>query len=257
VALAGPLTSLALGAGAALTASVAGVSLLPINILSGSLLARLAWANLLLGVFNLLPAFPLDGGRVLRAILERRNGVESATHMAARIGRGMAAALFAAGIVWDLWLILIAVFVFVGATQEEVATTVHTLLADHRVSQLMRSPVRCLESGRRLGSLTQYWTGPEVVTSDGHYRGLAVGQELMTGDADALIRDFTDHEAPTLSPDEDLGRSALDKLVESGYPLLAVVEHGTPVGVLLTEDVARWIGQHPECPRSTTDQRPY
>lgn len=242
VALVGPLTSFAIGVAAVVMALLGGDSLLPISLASGPLLPRLAWANLLLGLFNLLPAFPLDGGRVLRAILERRQGVEGATHMAARIGRGAAIVLAVIGIFWDFWLILIAAFVFLGATQEELATTVHTRLGGYRVAQLMRSPVRCLEYGQRLGSLTHYWTGTEVVTIEGRYVGLADGQQLMTADANYLVGDFTDRSAPALAPDDDIGRSALDQLLESGYPLLAVVDKGMPIGVLLMEDLARYVG---------------
>lgn len=242
VALVGPLTSIALGALAAAGAIAVHLPLLPINIVSGPLLPRLAWANLMLGVFNLVPAFPLDGGRVLRAGLERRHDIETSTHLAARIGRAFAVVLAVIGLFWDIWLVLIAAFVYLAATQEELSTTIHVRLTGCPVRQLMRSPVHTLDAERRLGSLTTSLSGIQVVSSAGRYVGLADGRALMTGDADALVGDVTDRSAPTLDPDEDLGRSGLDTLAGSGYPLLAVVDDGTAVGALLLEDIARWYG---------------
>jgi Zn-dependent protease len=241
VAIAGPLASLALAVLAGVACLFAHRSLLPVDLWSGALLPRLAWVNLVLAAFNLLPAFPMDGGRVLRAELERRHDVESATRLAARIGRTFAVILAFVGIFWDLWLILIAVFIYVGATQEELSTSVHLHLTGHPVGQLMRRPVVTLDAGERLGSLTTYWVGVQVVTANGRYVGLADGHDLMAGPADALVGDFTDRTAPALDLNEDMGRSGLDQVIESGYPLLAVVDNGTPVGVLLLEDVARWL----------------
>lgn len=241
VAVAGPLASFGLGVLAAAAALATGHSLLPVTLWNGPLLPRLAWVNLVLGAFNLLPAFPMDGGRVLRAELERRHDVETATRQAARIGRTFAVMLGIVGFFWDIWLILIAVFIYVAATQEETSTSVHIHLTGHAVRQLMRGPVATLEADQRLGALTTRWTGLQVVTSHGRYIGLADGHDLMTGDADALVGDFTDREAPALEVNEDLGRSGLDHVIESGYPLLAVVDGGIPVGVLLLEDVARWL----------------
>ncbi|MDE3206291.1 MAG: site-2 protease family protein [Acidobacteriota bacterium] len=241
VAIAGPLASVGLGVIAAASTLATGGHLLPVDLVSGALLPRLAWVNLALAAFNLLPAFPLDGGRVLRAALERRHDVETATRLAARAGRVLAVALGAVGFFWDVWLILIAVFIFTAATQEQASTSLHVRLSGHQVGQLMRRPVVTLDARQRLGSLTTYWTGFQVVTSDGRYVGLADGRDLMSGDADALVGDFTDREAPVLELNEDIGHSALDHVVESGYPLLAVVDGGVPVGVLLLEDIARWL----------------
>jgi Zn-dependent protease len=141
VAIVGPLTSLglgvvALGAGAAL-----GGSLVPIDLLGGAWLVRLGWLNLLLGCFNLLPAFPLDGGRVLRALLERRHDLITATRIATRVGHALAATLIVVGVLFDLWLALIGMFVYFGATAEEAGTIVHARLRGHRVRELvLRAP---------------------------------------------------------------------------------------------------------------------
>jgi Zn-dependent protease len=138
MAIAGPLASLGLGIVAMAAAVLLGQALLPIEILTGPALAGLAWFNLIVGTFNLLPAFPLDGGRVLRARLERTRDLETATRLAARIGRTLALALVAAGVVFDPWLLIIGVFVYFGASAEEAATVVHVRLAGLQVGDVMR-----------------------------------------------------------------------------------------------------------------------
>lgn len=139
IAAAGPLASLGLAvlAGAATVAT--GGTLLPPALAVGALTSRLLWFNLVIAAFNLLPAFPLDGGRVLRALLEPRLGLEEATRQAARLGRGVAVVLAVAGVLFNLWLVVIAVFVYVGGTAEEAATTLHVRLEGRRVGDLMQA----------------------------------------------------------------------------------------------------------------------
>jgi Zn-dependent protease len=241
VAAVGPLASLGLAVLAAGAAAVTGTHLLPVNIYGGALLPRLVWLNLLVGLFNLLPAFPMDGGRVLRATLERRRDLESATHVAARLGRSLGGVMVVAGMFWNLWLILIGVFVFLGATQEEASTTAHTRLRGRQVRQFMRTPAATIDARDPLPVVRARWPGPYIVTVDGLYYGLADGDTLRAGGG-AVVADVADREAPTLAPDEDLGRSALDRLVGSGYQALAVVDKGTVVGVLMADDLASWLG---------------
>ncbi len=141
VAIVGPLTSLVLGVAALGVGAVLGGSLFPIDLLGGSWLVRLGWLNLMLGTFNLLPAFPLDGGRVLRAILERRYDLIRATRIATRVGHILAGVLIGVGLVFDLWLALIGMFVYFGASAEEAGTIVHVRLRGHRVRELvLRAP---------------------------------------------------------------------------------------------------------------------
>ena len=82
------------------------------------LLGRLAWVNISLVVFNLIPAFPMDGGRVLRALLAYRLGYARGTRIAAGIGQAVAFALGLAGLFGNPLLIFIALFVYMGAASE-------------------------------------------------------------------------------------------------------------------------------------------
>jgi len=109
VAVAGPLVSLVLGLGFWGLAALSG----------SSALWLMAQVNLVLGAFNLLPALPMDGGRILRAVLARKVGFYRATRIAARLARWMALAMAAAGVVWSGWLLVIAAFVLVTSLAEE------------------------------------------------------------------------------------------------------------------------------------------
>lgn len=248
IAAVGPLASIALGVVSMLAALVAGSALWPVDLVRGGLLPRLAWANLLLGFFNLLPAFPLDGGRVLRAELERRHDLWTATRRAAGLGRALAVVMMVAGLFWNLWFLLIGVFVYLGASQEEQATALHIRLRGRVVGQFMRSPVASIDGAMVVDALRDSWPGPQVVTLDGGYLGMVMGSDLMAAPAGTVVSELTDREAPTLSPGEDMGRSALDRLIASGYPALAVVEGGRPVGVLALADVAAWLESRGSAP---------
>jgi Zn-dependent protease len=242
VAAAGPLASIGLAVLAGVAAVATGRHLTPVTIYGGAFLPRLAWANLLLGGFNLLPAFPLDGGRVLRAALERRHDVMTATRWAAQVGRLLAGTMVVAGLFWNLWLVFIGAFVWFGATMEEQSTVVHTRLSHRLVRQFMRAPVTTIDARLQLGDLAGIWPGPQVVTVDGRYLGLVLGSEIQAAPSALTAGDITDRDVPTVGPDDDLGRSALDKLMESSYGLLAVVDDNAEVvGVLLKEDVAHWL----------------
>jgi len=121
VAIFGPMTSLALGVILLTTGLLLGVHIWPPALFVGSWWARLGWLNLLLGAFNLLPALPMDGGRVLRALLARHRSNLEATLAAGRIARYVGVAMLAVGFLYDIWLLLIGIFVLMGARAEEEA----------------------------------------------------------------------------------------------------------------------------------------
>jgi Zn-dependent protease len=119
ISIVGPLASVAVGLLAVLACLSTGARVWPPTLFAGSWFARLAWLNLLLGAFNLLPALPMDGGRVLRALLALRTDRQAATYMATRVARFIAIAMIFAGLVYDFWFALIGVFVLVSASAEE------------------------------------------------------------------------------------------------------------------------------------------
>jgi Zn-dependent protease len=121
IAIVGPVTSFALAALAGGVGWVTGARMWPPELFSGSWFARLLWLNLLLGAFNMLPALPMDGGRVLRATLARHRDRRTATRLAARVARVLAVMMMVVGLAYDLWFLLIGLFVFLGASAEEQA----------------------------------------------------------------------------------------------------------------------------------------
>lgn len=118
VALAGPAVNVAIAGLLGIWLFLTGFASADGLTLAGSFAARLLSINLALVAFNMLPAFPMDGGRVLRALLAQRMSYVRATNLAATIGRGMALLFGIVGLLWNPMLVLIALFVWVGAGQE-------------------------------------------------------------------------------------------------------------------------------------------
>jgi Zn-dependent protease len=117
IAVAGPMVNVVI----ALGLFVAGGSQAFVNsstVEGGGFIAQLMTINILLVLFNLLPAFPMDGGRVLRALLAIRMSYARATQVAATIGQGFAFVFGFIGLLWNPFLIFIALFVYIGASQE-------------------------------------------------------------------------------------------------------------------------------------------
>src|SRR5438067_2258946 len=96
----------------------------------------LVWANLWLGFFNLLPAYPMDGGRVLRSVFSRTMDPVSATRRAVSIGRGFAIAFMLAGW-WNVWFSVMGVFLFIAAQMEDRAAVFQSVLETVRLEDIM------------------------------------------------------------------------------------------------------------------------
>jgi Zn-dependent protease/CBS domain-containing protein len=140
LALIGPLVSLALAclAAAAITASGRGIELWKWPFLQAANLPRsLVWANLYLAILNLMPAYPLDGGRVLRALLSRTLEASTATRRAVSISNAIAMVLMLAGLFSDSWLTMVGVIVFSAAQLEERALVFQSVLDNVRLEEVM------------------------------------------------------------------------------------------------------------------------
>jgi CBS domain-containing protein len=106
---------------------------------TGQLIFDLGMLNILLGVFNLIPAFPMDGGRVFRALLAERMKFSDATRLAVNIGKVFGIAMVIVGLLFNLLLVLVGMFVYLGASEEGEQTIISTKLAGVRVRDVMQS----------------------------------------------------------------------------------------------------------------------
>jgi Zn-dependent protease/predicted transcriptional regulator len=187
IALAGPAVNVVL-AGLSLAALVAaGGTLQPALLMDPdavNLPATLLWANLILAGFNMLPAFPMDGGRVLRALLAMRMEYARATETAATVGQGMAALFGLGGLVW--WnpiLIFIALFVYVGARQESKQAAMRSLTRGISVREAMETRFHTLAPDDELGAaIDELLAGAEQdfpVVQNGRLVGLLTRSELL------------------------------------------------------------------------------
>jgi Zn-dependent protease/CBS domain-containing protein len=140
LALFGPLVSLALAslAAAVVTAAGRGAELWRWPFLQASNLPRsLVWANLYLAIFNLMPAYPLDGGRIMRAFFSRTLDASAATRRAVSISNAIAMVLMLAGLFSDSWLTMVGVIVFSAAQLEERALVFQSVLDNVRLEEVM------------------------------------------------------------------------------------------------------------------------
>lgn len=142
IALVGPLVNLliAFAAGSILLAVAPQIALWAkpsLLVHSGNLPRSLVWSNVGLALLNLLPAYPLDGGRVLRALFSRRMDPVRATRRAVTIGQAFATLFMLVGMLWNIWLTMIGFFLFIAAQLEERSAVFQSVLETVRLEDIM------------------------------------------------------------------------------------------------------------------------
>ena len=236
VAIAGPLSSLVLAGVLGLAGFATGAHIWPPTLFAGSWLARLAWLNLLLAGFNMLPALPMDGGRVLRAMLARHGDEAQATRVAASVAQGLAAVMILVGLLVDLWLVFIGLFVLLGAAAEGRLGRLQEALGGLRVGDVMVPETTAVPSELTVAEFGQWcarYPGRALpVEEGGDTVGIVSMVDLVGKPWNARIGTVCDRQAPLLDPSTPLFPDAFGLLVESRRSELAVAEHGRPVGVL-------------------------
>ena len=257
IALAGPLVNfgiatLLIGIGALLDAR-ALVSLEELQASLGSvswsgLLAYLTSANLILGLFNLIPAFPMDGGRVLRALLAKKMNHAKATKIAAQVGQGLALLMGLWGFMSGSWtLVLIAIFVWMGAGQESQGAQVKHMLGEATVGQAMtRSPhvLRVNDSLSKAIELTLTTSQadfPVLEWGSNKVAGLISEIDLLRGlqslGTYAAAREVMQTRITPVSPDEPL-HVAQQKMLTGRTRALPVLNlEGELLGLLTADDI--------------------
>ena len=219
-----------------------------ISLTQGPFLERLMLVNISLVLFNMLPAFPMDGGRALRALLATRLDARRATRIAARLGQGMAALFALAGWLGNPLLILIALFVWTGAAHEAALADFRAALRGIPVSRVMRTAFRVLTPGEPLAAavelMQQGGQHDFPVTLDGRLVGLLTRQALLgglrKGGPHSTIADAMERDLQTVDPRE-MVESALGQLDARQSSAAPVVQDGRLIGLLTVESVAEFL----------------
>jgi Zn-dependent protease len=251
MAVAGPLTSLVLGI-ALLVASLLIYPQLINRVLAfavtGNLLFDLAILNILLGIFNLIPAFPMDGGRVFRALLAERMKYSDATRYAANLGKIFGIAMVIVGILIPGYflLILVGVFVYIGASEEAEQTIISTALADVRVKDVMQAEFGSVNPQQTLAEalevMFQNRYHDALVEKEGVFQGVVTWSELMKVEAgERGARRVEEMPLKSISVFEDESILEASKIMtREKMDLIPVVNKDAPqkvVGVLTSEAI--------------------
>jgi len=249
VALAGPVLNLALGV--ALLASQH--NFIPLETLreptDANLMERIALGNLLIGLFNLLPAYPMDGGRILRAIVSRYRPEEVATQVAAGTGKTLAIGMLLFGLLSsNFFLVFISLFVYLGALQEGAAARGRLLTGGRPVREAMITDFRALPHGstvREAGELLLATSQHDFpVTLGNQVLGLlsraTLLRAILRDGPEAYVSGAMDREFPRLSPETDLSE-AMQKMAELRGPALVMNDDGELAGMLTPEHLSEYM----------------
>ncbi|EWY36123.1 protease [Skermanella stibiiresistens SB22] len=257
IALAGPAVNVVIAAllYAALAAGGFNPGLTPGSPLGGGseiqnpavgMLERLAWVNVFLVVFNLIPAFPMDGGRVLRALLAQRMGYGRGTAVAATIGQGVAFALGLLGLFGNPMLLFIALFVYLAASSEAHAVQIREVSRGVMANDAMITRFESLSPGSVVEDAVQcliHTTQHEfpVVDGSGRLRGVLTRDDMIRAlrdrGPDTPVLEVMRSDIPVIGQRQNL-EEALRLMRENSLPAVGVTDaDGRLIGLITPENV--------------------
>jgi Zn-dependent protease/CBS domain-containing protein len=221
-----------------------------IGIATGGFAERVMVANVVLVAFNLLPAFPMDGGRALRALLATRMEYTQATQRAAMIGQGMAILFAFWGLQGNPMLIFIALFVWIGAGQEASMVQMKSALAGIPLRRAMLTHFRTLAPANTLGDAVDLLLAGSQqdfpVVANGAVQGMLTRRDLVKALASGRnvpVSDVMKRDCPTADASEML-ESVLGRLQGGDCRTIPVLERGALIGLLTTDNVGEFLMIH-------------
>ena len=253
VALAGPavnvVIALVLGAYLLLTGHFEPVR--QIGLTHGMFLERLLFANLFLVGFNLIPAFPMDGGRVLRALLAKRMEYGRATRIAASVGQGLAFVFGFLGLFTNPFLVFVALFVWIGAAQEAALVETNSMLGSVSVKDAMIPDFRTLSPRDELSQAVKLvlsgWQQDFPVVEQGRIVGMLLRADMIAtlaaGDIHSRVEHAMRRDFPVATPGEP-AESVFMRLHEAEAATVPIVENDRLVGVITLENVTEYMMVH-------------
>jgi Zn-dependent protease len=252
VALSGPLVNLIIAA--ALLAWVGvqkGFVSLPQlrEPTDANLAERIALGNLVLFVFNLLPAYPMDGGRILRSFLALRMPEQEATRIAAGAGQALAILMGLAALLWgNFMLMFVALFVYLGAAHEHSTARGRILSTGFPVSAAMITDFRMLQHGDTIRDAGQMLLATSqhdfpVMHGDrviGLLTRSALVRTMVREGGDAYVSTAMERNFQQVTPDAPLAE-ALPKVAAAGACALVIDDRDRLVGMLTSENLSEFI----------------
>ena len=250
VALAGPAVNVVIAAAlfVALLATGGMPPLRSLSLASSGFWLRLLLVNVILAVFNLIPAFPMDGGRVLRALLAMRVDYLRATQIAATVGQAVAFIFGFVGLLTDPWLLFIALFVWIGAEQEASMARIKNSLGGIPVSRAMQTKFEALRPQDTLARAVELiLAGSQQdfpIVEDGRVLGILERDTFIkalarSGQNEPVI-DVMRREVPEVDTHE-MVESALTRLEQSGAKTLPVTHGGRLAGLITAENITEFL----------------
>ncbi len=250
VALAGPLVNVVIAAVLFVAMIFTGTlpSLNGLSMTGGSFVERLMLTNLFLVGFNLLPAFPMDGGRVLRALLALRLEHTAATQIAASVGQGMALLFGFVGLFNNPFLVFIALFVWIGAQGEARAVSLKSALDGIPVGRAMLTNFVVLSRDDSLSKVVDYVLAGDQkdfpVVAEGEVVGVLTQAGLLEGlrarGETALVGSVMRRDFQTADSYEMLD-TAFARLQGCDCHTLPILHHDQLVGLLTMDNVGEFI----------------
>jgi Zn-dependent protease/predicted transcriptional regulator len=250
VALAGPAVNVAiallLSVWLVITNTLAPLANLTVS--GGSFVERLLLVNVSLVLFNLIPAFPMDGGRVLRALLAMRMEYTRATQIAGTIGQGMALLLGFVGLFTNPFLLFIAIFVWIGAAQEASSVKMKSALSGIPTTQAMLTDYQALSTQDTLQRALQLiLSGSQFdfpVVENKTVVGMLTRSDILTAIArvgqDTTIARVMRRDFQVVDANEMLEEAFL-QLQTCNCDTMPVTHHGQLVGLLTSENVGEFL----------------
>jgi Zn-dependent protease len=246
VALAGPAVNAVIAGGLFAFSFLVGVhpELQTFRWAGGSFLNKLMVVNVWLLAFNLIPAFPMDGGRAMRALLATRLEYSRATLIAARVGQAIALLFGLAGLFTDPFLVFIALFVWMGAEQESAMVQMHNSLGGIPVQQAMLTHFCVIQPDDPLSKAVEHvldgWQQDFPVVFGDHVLGMLTRESLMRviaqGGVETPVREAMNRDFVTADSHEML-EQALATMRAAKSRSMPVLHDGSLVGLLTMDHV--------------------
>jgi CBS domain-containing protein len=235
---------------AVLHASGAWEAVEGIGVATGAFAERVMVANVVLAAFNLLPAFPMDGGRALRAVLATRMEYTRATQRAAMVGQGMAILFGFLGLQGNPLLIFIALFVWIGAAQEASVVQMKSALAGIPLRRAMLTDYRTLTPTSTLGDAVDLLlSGSQQdfpVVANGRVEGMLTRSDLVKAlphHGRAALVTGSMRECPVAQSSEML-ETVLGRLQKRDCHTIPVLERGALIGLVTMDNVGEFLMIH-------------